>query len=356
MRSKKPLLIFFILVLLVLFFSRIGKFIPVAWEVFFNKEISLKKTNSETVNVLLLGVGSGQHEGPGLTDTIMLASMNPTEQTATLVSIPRDLWVPELSGKVNTAYAIGEKKQKNGGLILSKAVVSKVLGQQIDYTFVIDFDGFVKAVDLIGGVDVVVDNTFDDYEYPVEEKTEDLCDRTLDESTSLLATQSATLVFPCRYTHVHFDKGDVHMDGATALTFVRSRYAVGVEGTDFARSRRQQKVISAFKDKMLSAETFLNPIRVANLYAVISDNIKTDISDHEIDDFIKLAQKMRGAKINSYVLNWSLEDNNKGLLIHPLPKDFGGSWVLIPKAGDGNFSQIEKYVSCVIASGSCTIQ
>lgn len=355
MRNKKPIFIFFIFVLLVLFFSRIGKFIPVVWEVVFNKEISLKKTDSETVNVLLLGVGSGQHEGPGLTDTIMLASMNPAKQTATLVSIPRDLWVPELLGKVNTAYAIGEKKQKNGGVILSKAVVSKVLGQQVDYVFVIDFDGFVKAVDLIGGVDIVVENTFDDYEYPIEEKTEDLCDRTLDEATDLLATQSATFVFPCRYAHVRFDKGDVHMDGKTALTFVRSRYAVGVEGTDFARSRRQQKVISAFKDKMLSAETLLNPIRVANLYAVIADNIKTDISDNEIDDFIKLAQKMRKAKISSYVLDWSLEDN-RGLLTHPLPEDFGGSWVLIPKAGDGNFSQIEKYVSCIIVFGTCTIQ
>ena len=107
--------------------------------------------------------------------------------------------MPDLNQKINTAYAKGEDVRKGGGLVLAKATVSKVLNQPIGYGFRIDFDGFVKAVDLVGGLDIVVDREFDDYQYPVEEKREDLCGHSLEEATEQIATQEATIVFPCRY-------------------------------------------------------------------------------------------------------------------------------------------------------------
>lgn len=354
MHKKKLLIILIVLVVFAFLISKTSKFFPVFFQLIFNKEISLKKS-SGNINILLMGVGSGKHDGPGLTDTIIYGSINAEKKSVSLVSIPRDLYVPDLSGKINTAYAIGNSKQAGGGLILTKAVVSKIIGQQIDYVFVIDFDGFVKAVDLIGGLDIEVERSFDDYEYPVEEKREDLCGHTLEEATELLASESAQIVFPCRYTHVHFEKGKQHLDGKTALIFVRSRYAKGEEGTDFARSRRQQKVITAFKDKVLSAETFLNPIKVANLYSVMADNINTDIPTSEFDDFIKLAQKMRPTTVHSYVIEWA-DGTKKGLLVNPPLEDFEGRWVLIPRVGNGNFSEIQKYVSCIMTSTSCEIK
>lgn len=356
MRSKKLIVGIILFCIVSLAAIKVARFVPILFQVFFNREIQLKKADGN-INILLLGVAGGKHDGPDLTDTIIFASFNPTKNKVTLVSLPRDFWVPDISEKINTAYAIGNSKQKNGGLILTKAVVSKIIDQPIDYALVIDFDGFVKAIDLVGGVDIEVEKTFDDYEYPIEEKREDLCDQTLEEATARIATEAATVVFPCRYTHIHFDKGLAHMDGKTALIFVRSRNAQGEEGTDFARSRRQQKGIIAFKDKVFSLQTILNPIKVANLYSVVSDHIHSDIPSSEFDDFIKLAEKMKESKIYSAVID--IEDkkeNKKGLVINPPIKDYDGKWVLIPRIGNGKFSEIQTFVDCTLTSDTCAIK
>ncbi len=333
----------------------VGKFYPVLLQLLFTKEIELKKAD-HSINILLLGIAGGTHDGPDLTDTMMFASIDTNKNRVTLVSIPRDLWVPELKAKINTAYAAGNNQEKNGGLTLSKVVVSKVVGQPIDYVLAIDFQGFVKAVDLVGGLDIDVVRTFDDYEYPIEEKREDLCDQTLEEATLRIATESALIVFPCRYEHIHFDKGIQHMDGARSLIFVRSRYAEGEEGTDFARSQRQQKILYAFKEKIFSLGTILNPIKLTSLYTILSESINTNIQQSEFDDFVKLIQKVKNAKISSSVIELEDKKKNKpGLLINPPLEDFNGSWVLIPRKGNGDFSEIQKYISCLRMSDSCSI-
>lgn len=358
MRKKQIFLILFIVVAVVLvkLGPIIGKFSPVLFQLFFNKEITLKK-NDDTINVLLLGIGGGSHEGPDLTDTIIFASIDEKNNKTTLVSIPRDFWVTDLGQKINTAYTIGEVKKKGGGLILAKAIVAKIVDKPIDYAIRIDFDGFVKAVDYVGGLDITVEHSFDDYQYPVEEKREDLCDHSLDEATVLIATEEATVVFPCRYEHVHFDQGMQHMDGKTTLIFVRSRYAEGEEGTDFARSMRQQNVIKTFRDKILSAQTFLNPIKLANLYSALSESIDTDVQTTEIDDFIKLGQKMKKATINSFVIDYGDEEKTRsGLLTNPPLTKYDGSWVLIPRKGENNYSEIQAYVQCVLTKDVCPIK
>lgn len=356
MHNKKLIIGIIALCILGLVVVKTAKVFPILVQLFFNKEIELKKSDG-SVNILLLGVAGGKHDGPDLTDTIMYANVNPVKNKVTLVSIPRDMWVPDISEKINTAYAIGNGKQtEGGGLILTKAVVSKIINQPVDYAIVVDFAGFVKAVDLMGGLDIDVEKSFDDYEYPIEEERENLCNHTLEEATALIATQAATIVFPCRYEHIHFDKGLRHMDGTLALKFVRSRYATNEEGTDFARSRRQQKVISTFKDKVFSLQTVLNPIKVANLYSVVSDHIHTDIPTEEFDDFIKLAEKMKESKISSVVIdNEDKIQNKKGLLTNPPLKDFEGKWVLIPRLGNGKFLEIHNFVNCVLTQDSCPI-
>ncbi|MEN9407979.1 MAG: hypothetical protein RLZZ455_1195, partial [Candidatus Parcubacteria bacterium] len=302
-------LAFFILVKVVPILLTLGS---VGAQTVFNKGISLKDTDNR-VNILLLGIGGGSHEGPNLTDTIIFVSIDPRLKKMTLVSIPRDLWVPTLQAKINSAYSTGQDKENAGGLKLTKAVVSDILGQQIDYGLRIDFDGFVKAVDMMGGLEITVDRVLDDYAYPISGKEEDACGKNDDEIASLsaqIATDSATEseAFPCRYEHLHFDPGVTHMDGTTALKFVRSRHALGREGSDFARSKRQEKVIQAFKDKLLSADTFLNPVKVVSLIDVFKGSIDTDIKQDEYDDFIKLAQKMKGAAVKSAILDFGDEE------------------------------------------------
>ncbi len=341
------------------------KYAPVLFQLIFNSEVSLKKSD-DNVNILFLGIGGGKHEGPNLSDTIIFASINQAKNKVTLVSVPRDLWVPDLSAKINSAYSQGEETRVGGGLVLAKAVVSKIIGQPVDYAVRVDFAGFVKAVNTVGGIDVNVENALDDYIYPVEGKEDDSCKKTdgeIRDFTDKIATDSASteedlaLFFPCRYEYIHFSKGQNHMTGIDALQFVRSRHALGNEGTDFARSSRQQKIIKAFKDKVFSIGTLINPAKVLGLYDILQSSIDTDIKQDEFDDFIRLGQKLRTADIKSSVIDFGdLEKGRAGLLVNPQPsQDYKFAWILIPRVGNGNFTEIQKFVDCEIKIGNCKI-
>lgn len=364
MLKKKFLTIvgIFVAILVIIFVAKTASFYPFLFQLIFNKGVNLKQTDNR-INILVLGIGGGSHDGPNLTDTIILASLDPNNNKVTLTSIPRDLWVPDLTGevkKINSAYADGEAVRKGGGLQLAEAVVGKITGQNVDYGIRIDFSGFVKAVDIVGGLDINVDNTFDDYQYPVDGKEADTCGRTQEELQTLAtdSAEQAVLDFPCRYKHIHFNKGLRHMDGETALEFVRSRHASqAIEESDFARSKRQEKVIKAFKDKVLSAQTLINPGKVISLYTTLQGSIDTDIKQNEFDDFIRLAEKMRNAKIQSVVVDSGDEQSQRpGLLINPpISSDYSYAWTLVPRAGNGNFSEIQSYVSCEITKGNCSV-
>ncbi|MCL5435210.1 MAG: LCP family protein [Patescibacteria group bacterium] len=359
MPKKKfiPIIIISVLLIFVgkLILSNLNVF-PFMFQLIFNRDIQLKQSASR-INILLLGIGGGTHDGPDLTDTIIFASLDEKNNKVTLVSIPRDLWSPELNQKINTAYTIGESKKKGGGLTLAEAAVAKITGQNIDYGVRIDFSGFVKAIDIVGGLNVNVDNAFDDYQYPIDGKEEDPCGHNQNELEALATAASQLEAFPCRYKHLHFDKGPQRMDGKAALEFVRSRHGQGDEGTDFSRSRRQEKVIKAFKEKALSAETLLNPAKIISLYETLKSSIDTDIKQDEFDDFIRLAQKMKTAKIQSTVLDYGDEQKQRqGLLQNPQPSsDYNYEWVLIPRIGNGNYKEIQKYIDCEIKTGNCPV-
>ena len=365
MRKNKPLIAIglFVLILEVIFVAKTASFYPFLFHLFFDKGVNLKQTDNK-VNILLLGIGGGNHDGPNLTDTIILANLNPKDNKVTLISIPRDLWMPDLIGsvkKINGAYADGEFVKKGGGLPLAEAAVSKITGQSIDYGVRIDFSGFVKAVDVVGGLDINIDNTFDDYQYPIDGKEADSCGNSDLQIQSYASDSADQLVqdFPCRYEHIHFNKGLTHMDGKTALEYVRSRHASQeIESSDFARSKRQEKVINAFKNKILSAQTLINPSKVISLYNILSGSIDTDIKQSEFDDFIRLGEKMRGAKIQSAILDMGDDKTNRpGLLVNPESSaQYDYAWVLIPRAGSGNFTEIQKYISCEIQKGNCSIK
>lgn len=307
------------------FFSQ--KFITprVLFSLFTQKKIDIK-TQNHYLNILILGVAGGNHEGPDLTDTIILSSINIDTKKALLISIPRDVWIDSMRAKINTAYTYGEEKKPGGGFILTKASVKEIFDLPVDYAVKIDFNGFVKAIDILGGVDINVERSFDDYKYPIPGKENDDCGG--DDPD-----------YKCRYEHIRFNKGITHMDGETALKFVRSRNAEGQEGTDFARTSRQQKVILAVKDKFFNLDTFLNPAKIKNLMQAFDKSVKTDIPANEIDDFIRLGLKLKDIEIKTF----SLDD----YLINPDPINYDGHWVLVPES---SWEDIQKKIKEKIKS------
>lgn len=353
-KTKKQKIIFWSIVatILVVIFLFINSLFHSSSSNVFNYILPNKNNLSSTddrVNVLLLGNAGGNYPGSELTDSIIVASYNLKTNKVVMFSIPRDFWLDNIEGKINSAYERGEEDRNGGaGLPFAKEKIGEVLGLPIHYGVRINFSGFAKAIDLVEGVDIDVPTTFDDYSYPDEKKANDSCgliekEMEVDASTAAklsispgkktvwtrpdgsIATEQKD--FGCRFEHLHFDKGLTHMDGTTALKFVRSRQGTNGEGSDFARSRRQQLVIQAFREKVLSMETLFNPQKIIGLVQTFGDNFETDIKSGEYLDFYKVLQKISG--INSIVLGDLGKD--KSVLISPPPADYGGAYVLIPE-------------------------
>lgn len=331
------------------------------------------------VNVLLLGIAGGTHEGATLTDTILVASYNLKTNQVDLISIPRDLWLPSLSSKANAVYQIG--LSQNNGLGMTKIVMGNVLGLPIHYALRVDFRGFVQAIDAIDGIDVLVERAFDDYTYPITGKENDLCgfeEKEIDFSDEQaqklnilpgkrkvfiapdgkIATDSAEedkgiKYFSCRYEHISFEKGEMKMSGAIALRYVRSRHGTNGEGSDFSRSRRQQKMIEAVRSKILSFETLTDPQKISELIKTLGKSIDTDVSVKDILEFFKLSRKLE--LVRSFTLDDSpkagLSEGKTSLLIQPPVQDYGGAYVLVSL--DDDFSTVHEYVRKIL-SGEIT--
>lgn len=313
------------------FGSKIFKGPAFLYSIFINKNsINLKNTRS-TTNILLLGIGGKGHDGSNLTDTMLLISANPQKNFVVMTSIPRDVWLPSLGQKINAAYAEGESKKAGGGMILAGDAVKETLGVNVDYVVRVDFTGFEKAVDLLGGITVYIDQDFVDPSYPRFGHENDTCGIDISTISASLLKDS---MFPCRFETLVFKQGLVKMNGSDALKYVRSRHAETSEGTDFARSARQQKVIIALKDKFFSTQTLLSSTKLVGLLNLYKDYIQTNIKEDEYDDFIKLFFKLKGAKYDTFTLDeGNPEEGRVGLLVNP-PAEKYGAWVLEPAGGD----------------------
>ena len=158
----------------------------------------------------------------------------------------------------------GTKYGRDQAGLWARETVQNISGLQIPYFAVMDFSGFEQAIDKVGGVDVTVDRTFTDYQYP-------------DSGTGYLPPQT-------------FTAGKQHMDGATALIFARSRHAAGDEGSDFARSLRQQKIIQAFKEKVLSQNLIGSAATINDLLGIFADHFHTNMSPAEIYELYSLVK------------------------------------------------------------------
>ncbi|KKR13311.1 MAG: hypothetical protein UT42_C0048G0005 [Candidatus Falkowbacteria bacterium GW2011_GWA2_39_24] len=269
------------------------------------------------INVLILGMGGKNHEGAYLTDTIIVASFNLETDQVAMLSLPRDMIVP-VQGmgwpKINHVYTYAELKEPGSGGRVTSEVIGQVLGAPIDYYLSVDFTGFVKIIDKLGGVDIYIDNAFNDYHYPIlgEEDNPN---------------------WDARFEQLHFDQGWQEMNGDLALKYSRSRYASGVEGNDFARAARQQKVIMAIKDKMLSKSTLFNPKLVSSLVNEARENIHSNM---KIGEMVRMWGLFKTIKQEN-IINKVLSNRPSGLLIDSQSAD--GAYTLVPRSGD--FSEVK---------------
>ncbi len=281
----------------------------------------LKGEKEGRINILLLGIGGKGHDGGLLTDTIMLVSLDPDTKKISMVSIPRDMSIP-IEGsnswdKVNAINAYAEMKEPgSGGMAISQAL-SDILEVPIDYYVRVDFQGFKNVIDKIGGIEVNVEKGFDDYSYPA-------------------AGQEDNPDYNARFEHLHFDKGWQKMDGDTALKYARSRHGTNGEASDFARAARQQLVLQAAKEKLLKANTLLNPVTLTGIITELNDHISTNLKVWEI---VKLWSNFKD--VNKENMISKVLDNSAGGLLRATINE-QGAYVLLPTNGD--FSEIKYLV------------
>ncbi len=276
---------------------------------------SLEKDSSGIyTNILIVGIDARNlNSGLRNTDTIILLSYNHDEHYAVMTSIPRDFFVKvpnqNWQTKINGVYA-------NGGIEALKEVVTEVTEREIQYYGLVNLAGFRELIDTIGGIEVDVENTFVDYQYPVEGEEH-------------------------KYQTISFDAGKQSMDGEAALRFVRSRMSsTAGEGSDFARARRQQRVIVGLKEKIFSTDTLLSPKKIINVLNVLDKNIDySDFTNEEMQAAIKIFQK-ENMETYSFVLDPSIAN-------YKLVTDRGvanGLYAIAPTKGLGNYEDIHKYL------------
>ncbi|MFC1700579.1 LCP family protein [Patescibacteria group bacterium] len=309
----------------------------------------LPEQDINRTNILLLGMRGVGDPGEGvlLSDTIILLSFDKTSNKASLISIPRDLYV-EIWGlwetkKINSAYAYG-------GFDSVKKTVSLVTGQYIDYVVNVNFNAVTKLIDNLGGINVYLSSPFEESiqwandgkegsMYWVKRKidfentttTEDEIEEEIienddgDEDEEEYVESGEKWVF-------YVPAGTNAFDGSSALYYARSRFS----SNDFDRMRRQQDIIMAIRKKAFSLGILTNPVKIYNILDLLGKNVRTDISLGDMKDAIKLFSEL---DINNIDIKKEIFDANEqdGLLY----EDFiNGEYVLLP-IGD-NFKEIQE--------------
>lgn len=231
------------------------------------------------VTVLLLGIDQRRgEEGPFRTDTMIVLSIDPVRKTAAMLSIPRDLWV-SIPGfepnRINTANSIGDSYDfPGGGPALAALAVERNIGLRIDHTVRVNFDLFLTVVDAIAPIEICVNETIHDEAYP-------------DGSYGVMT--------------VHFDPGCQDMNAEQLLQYARTRHT---QDGDFGRARRQQQVITALRDRVLSlgGVQALAGQAVA-LWDAVRQDVQTTLSLEEIISLALLAQEIPSDAITQAVLD-----------------------------------------------------
>ncbi len=279
----------------------------------------LKGEGDGRINVLILGIGGPGHQGANLTDSMLLASIDPINHKTALLSVPRDLWVQipgNGSQKINSAYSDGlmessaksQAGKERDGLNLLDKTLSPVLGIPIHYHVVVDFRAFQQVVDSIGGVNANV-------------------------PFNLTASENFWIEGTSRHYYLYVPSGQQHFNGQKALYYARERH----NDSDFVRSQRQRLLLDSIKQKIFTLGTFSNPVKISNLLSSVGNNVYTDFSLSDMTRLYQIVSKIPNNKIASLDLVTPPHD-------YLTTADIDGLSTVEPKAGLYQYKVINSYV------------
>lgn len=291
--------------------------------------VPTKQASDPRYAFLLLGYGGGAHDGAYLTDSIMVVVVDPAQKALTLLSLPRDLWAPmtfngqtSVYNKLNTGYAFAKYtnlypdrlpryKGNQGGGTLVMDTIARLLGIPVSYYLALDFEGFREMIDLVGGIDVNIPNSFS-ASYPANDNPD------IDPS----------------WTVVRFRKGLEHMGGERAIEYARARETLDNidEGSDFARSRRQRLIMEAFKERLTQPSAI---VRIPQLLAAGSSHVDTN---YTIPSAAQLAQL--AADWNSVRFYQAALTGENYLIPATGPQ---GMYILVPDAPNQSWGNIRAF-------------
>lgn len=283
----------------------------------------LKGEGDGRINILLLGIGGPGHDGSDLTDTIMVASIDPVNNKIDLVSIPRDLWVKipgNGSQKINAAYTYGkqsstsksESVQDQAGLDLLDKTIAPVIGINIHYHVVVDFKAFKDLVDAVDGVTFSVPETLYD----------------------------PTIAWENNWNSTIAKAGVQTMHGSQALLYARSRET----SSDFARGERQRLLMVALKEKIFSLGTFSNPLKISSLMSSLGNNVYTDFALNDISRLYQITSAIPSTSIVSLDL---VTPPHNYLTTAPV----NGLSTVQPRLGMYDYSDIKTYIKSTLKDG-----
>lgn len=341
--------------------SNIGSFLGILSAMGIKQNIAVDEQGR--TNVLLLGMRGENMPGGGLlTDTIMVASLKldktegSNDDKIGLISIPRDLYVkiPETQqhNKINFIYHYGETNTNESGLSYMKKITSEVTGLDIHYGIVLNFNGFEELIDTVGGIEIDLSEPFVE---PIQFHEMKVCDGDKGGSFTVKTGEfdhkkdkNGRIVksYPLCYNSYEecggifsLPAGKQVLDGEKALCYVRSR----VTSSDFDRARRQQLVLNKLKEKMISIDTFSDFSKVNGILNAVGDNVKTDMNSSEMKNLFDGYMGIQDAVIEQKVL----ENSEEGLLTSPnnYPQEVG--YIVIPRAGQDNYSEIHQLINSI---------
>ena len=233
----------------------------------------------ERVTVLLVGIDYAPGRDTHLTDTMLVATIDSATGEGAMISVPRDLYGVPLPGggvynaKLNSLMVTASEHPDEyplGGPGTLKATIGELLGTRIHYFAAIDLDGLRQVIDTVGGIDVSVERTIDDPEFN-------------DPFTNEFG--------------FYLEAGEHHLDGSTALAYVRSRMGAG--DSDFTRAERQQQVLTSIAEKLTSGNIL---VTLPGLLDAIRDNLATDIPSSRIPDLAAEGQDADLGALQRHVL------------------------------------------------------
>ncbi|MBD3270478.1 hypothetical protein GF376_03045 [Candidatus Peregrinibacteria bacterium] len=292
----------FILLVLIIFVINLIKSFNFESLVFsFGKD--LKTDQNNRTNFLLIGHGGAQHDGANLTDTIIIANLNYQNNEVKMLSLPRDLYIEDKQTggqRINKIYdTYLNRYDKQTAQEKLKNTINELTGIEIQYIIMVDFNGFVKIIDALGGIEVNVEEAIYDPYYPLD----------------------GTI----RYQTFQLPAGRQTLDGETALKYARSRKTT----SDFDRAKRQQQILAAAKEKALSMELLTDVGRIKNLYNSLSDSFESDLTVAEIIELGRVGKDINRNNIHTQVISDDFT-NCGGFLYTPNRELFGGAAVLLP--------------------------